>query len=746
MMFDRFAAAIVLFLIIPVCSLAQGTVTGKVTDRLTHEHLTGVYIIYGKGLGTTTRDDGTYSFRADTGNIKIVFQFIGYNTETREIDIANGETIVTDISLETDTHSIDQVVVSADRIEHKLSDLTVSVDVIKSDFLSKSHITDAQELITKTPGIEVLDGQASIRGGSGFSYGVGSRVLALVDGLPLLSADAGSIRWQYLPVENLSQVEIIKGASSVLYGSSALNGIISFRTADASNIPDTRIFTETGIYMRPQNKEWVWWSAPRLFSTLSFSHLRKVGNTDLGITMNLFTDNSYRKYNNEELGKIGFRLKHFDKKIPGLNYGINLNAGLTAKTDFILWKSANEALMQDTSSVSYLHGTYLAADPFISYGKQGLFKHDLRMRIQYSENRFPVKTQNNAQTFSMYTEYQLWYKITDLLNITAGGSETWNKINSNFFGDHNGINLALFTQAEFKPLTRLKLVAGIRAEENILDSKADRLVPVFRTGINWQAAEFTFLRASFGQGYRFPSIAEKYASTSLGSVTIFPNPLVQSESGWSSEAGVKQGIRIGKMTGQADLSIFLSQNKNLIEYIFGLYPEGLGFQASNVEQSRIYGTEFEFFLTRSSGALNTTISGGYTFIYPVEYNSFTHKNTDTWLKYRRKHSAKITISALYKRIEADVSLYARSKILDIDEVFLSPATREQILPGFFDYWTNHNKGYFLMDASIGYLMNRWFSISLVLKNVTNTEYMGRPADIQPPRNLSLRFTGKFLHP
>ncbi|MCK7529808.1 MAG: TonB-dependent receptor plug domain-containing protein [Marinilabiliales bacterium] len=50
-----------------------------------------------------------------------------------------------------------------------------------------------------------------------------------------------SIKWNFLPLENLSQVEIIKGASSVLYGSSALNGVINFRTADASNIPLTHI-------------------------------------------------------------------------------------------------------------------------------------------------------------------------------------------------------------------------------------------------------------------------------------------------------------------------------------------------------------------------------------------------------------------------------------------------------------------------------------------------------------------------
>ena len=90
--------------------------------------------------------------------------------------------------------------VTANRTEQKLSDLVVSVSIIKPELLTKGHITDPQELINKTSGIEVLDGQASIRGGSGFSYGAGSRVLALIDGLPVLAADAGNIKWQFLPL------------------------------------------------------------------------------------------------------------------------------------------------------------------------------------------------------------------------------------------------------------------------------------------------------------------------------------------------------------------------------------------------------------------------------------------------------------------------------------------------------------------------------------------------------------------
>jgi outer membrane cobalamin receptor len=729
---------------------SQTIVKGKVFDNNTLEPLHGVYVIYEKTQGTTTDQYGHFFIKSDINKFNIDFKFIGYKPAVRSINITSNDTIELNVGLDMELQEIGQIVVSANKTEQKVAELTVSMDIIKSGDFLKTHITDAQELINKTPGIEVLDGQASIRGGSGFSYGVGSRVLALIDGLPVLSPDAGSIKWQFLPLENISQIEIIKGASSVLYGSSALNGIINFRTASATNIPNTQFFAETGIYGRPDNKNWIWWDSPRVFSTVSFSHLQKTGKTDLGLGINLLIDNGYRKNNDEKLGRISLRLKHHNQKVKGLVYGLNINSGYTAKRDFILWEDADMgALIQDTSSVSLLHGSFLAVDPFMSFDNNGRFKHDIRIRLQSANNKFPVRDENNSDAFSFYTEYQMYYRLSDFMNITAGVSENYSNVLSNFFGDHKGINLAGFTQLEANPVSRLKLVAGLRIEHNSLDGKNDKIVPIFRTGINWQAADYTFLRASFGQGYRYPSIAEKHASTTLGSVKIFPNPYVQPESGWSSEIGIKQGVLMGKTKGQADLSVFFSQNSDLIEYIFSNYPDPItgvydfGFQATNVEQSRVYGYEIEFILNRTFGGFNTTLSGGYTYIYPVEFNQVTHKNTDTYLKYRRKHSAKISLNTSYKKFDLGLIAYAKSKILSIDDVFLNQLTRESILPGFYGYWLENNTGYFLIDGNLGYSINKVLNLSLAVKNITNTEYMGRPGDIQPQRNFSLRLSGKF---
>jgi len=726
----------------PVKAQTELNVCGTISDIRTGEALAGVYVVYGRQLGTISDENGYFSFSTSERRISVTFQFIGYESVIRELNLTRGDPLRLDIGMEMKLREIDQIVVSADRIEKRVAELSVSMNIVKPSAISQNHISEIQELINKTSGIEVLDGQASIRGGSGFSYGAGSRVLALIDGLPMLSADAGNIKWQYLPLENLAQIEIIKGASSVMYGSSALNGIINFRTADADIIPITQFHSEAGVYGKPRNRNWIWWDSPRVYSSTSFSHLRKEGRTDIAAGGNVFIDEGYRRLNGEKLVRTNLKIKHNSPKIEGLGFGLAINAGYNAKKDFVLWEDAETgALKQSPSTANEYRGTFLTVDPFISYRKTGHFRHDLRLRYQSTLNRLPESEQNNSDAASIYAEYQLWYRLHNIVDLTAGMSENYSVVTSNFFGDHSGFNLAAFTQLEVRPVDRLKAVAGLRLENYSLDGSNDRLVPIARAGLNWQAAEMTFLRASFGQGYRYPSIAEKFAATTIGSIKIIANPKILSESGWSTEAGIKQGILLGKVSGQADFSVFMIQNSNMIEYMFAAYPEGLGFMATNVKQSRVYGLETEALLTRNFGNTIASLSGGYTFMYPVEHDKYTNQNNKKYLKYRRKHAGVLSLDAQMKRITIGFSLFMRSKILDIDEVFkITP-----ILPGFSEYWAGHNRGYATIDGNIGYMINEKFTLSLAVKNLTNTEYMGRPGDIQPQRTWSLRFSGKLAH-
>jgi outer membrane receptor protein involved in Fe transport len=728
-----------------------GIIRGRVFDQQNNEPLPSATIVYGRGQGTTTGPDGTYEIITEAGQVNLSYRYVGYRSVARTVSLGPDDSVILDVGLEYEVAEIDQIVVSAGKMEQRLSELTVSMNIIRPEIIAESHITDPTELLNKTPGIEITDGQAAIRGGSGFSYGAGSRVLVLLDGLPVISADAGHVKWQYLPLENISQIEVIKGAASALYGSSALNGVINFRPARAGATPETRFYVETGIFDRPRQIAWKWWDSPRTFHSSSFSHLQKTGNTELATSIHLLYDEGYRRLNDERLGRMNFNLRHSDRNIEGLSYGANLNAGLTRSVNFLLWENAwDGALRQDESTANQLRGSFITLDPFIRLDRDGRPGHDLRTRFQYSDNSYPTATYNNSTAFSSLGEYRLSYHVLPRIRISSGLFSNFSVIRSEFHGNHQSLNLAGFTQADVTPFDRLRVTGGVRIEFNSLNGLVDGPVPLFRAGANYRLLDYTFLRASFGQGYRYPSIAEKHAATTAGSVRIVPNPSVLPESGWSSEVGIKQGLLTGTVNGQIDLALFYSRNTRMIEYLFGIYPFpgetppfGFGFMATNVENSRVYGGELEINLNRQTGMLNSYLSGGYVFMYPVEFDPKTGRNRDVFLKYRRKHSFKLSLGSSYRRMSAGFSLDISSAVLNIDDVFLNPETRETILPGFYDYWTGRAGSHILVDPRIGYEVNDNLKISLAVKNILNTEYMGRPGDILPHRNFSIRLSGSF---
>ena len=466
----------------------EGVVRGRVFDSETGNGLPGATIVFKQNLGAIAGENGYYSIKTRPGEIILIFSHIGFKPDTRKVNLAENDTIILNVGLGYEAANIEQVVVSAGRVEQRFSDITVSMNVLKPENLSKNHITDAKELINKTSGIEVMDGQASVRGGSGFSYGAGSRVLALIDGLPVLSADAGNIRWQFLPLENISQIEIIKGASSVAYGSSALNGIINFSTADAPDNPQTRFFLESGVFGTPANENWKWWDTPRFFGSVSFSHLRKFGNTDFSLGIHLLNDNGYRKLNENKLGRINFKLKHFSKNIERLNYGLSFNGGSTTKTDFVLWENAETgALKQAESTAIELNGNFLTIDPFISFKSAKNSNHDFRARLQSSDNKFPESDQNNSQALNFYAEYQLGHKFSENFSLISGLSQNLTRVNSAFYGNHRGLNAGAFAQVEMNVADRLRLTSGVRIEQNRLDGEFDKIIPLFRAGANYRA-------------------------------------------------------------------------------------------------------------------------------------------------------------------------------------------------------------------------------------------------------------------
>jgi iron complex outermembrane receptor protein len=466
-------------------------------------------------------------------------------------------------------------------------------------------------------------------------------------------------------------------------------------------------------------------------------------------------------------------LRYRPKKVEGLSFGVNTNFMRQQATDFFLWKNADSgAWMQTSSATKQNYGYRLNVDPFLTYfGKKGN-RHSLRTRYFQCVNRFKNDTNQNNSSESYFGEYQYQKIVNKILTWTAGVSGVYGVSYAKLFGNHTSINGSLYTQFDVKIWKKLSLSLGLRAEYCRVDStqtqsdfsfnfKNDTLKlpirPVLRAGVNYQVAKYTFLRASFGQGYRFPSIAEKYISTDLGGLRIFPNVDLKPEHGWSAELGIKQGVKFLSWNGYIDVAGFWTQYYDMMEFTFGIFVpkdsavdiKWVGFKSMNVGRARITGVDITFTGDGRIWNVPTTVLLGYTYTNPIDLSgdTVTKSTNSNVLKYRYYHSIKGAVEMVFGRFHVGASVLFASKIINIDKAFLGPlipgVPSSEIMPGLKNYWAEHNKGATVLDLRVGFDITETADIGIICKNVFNTEYMSRPGSIMPPRNIAIQCSLSF---
>ncbi len=762
-----------------------GVVKGIVKDKLTNENLPGATLILDKITGTSTDVNGEFTLKTAEGTYTLVCDMMGYTKFSQLITIKANDTVIVTILINADVSGnqlLDEVVVSAGKFEQKLSDITVSMEVIKPELIENKNTTSLDIIMNQVPGVTVADGQASIRGGSGFSYGAGSRVLLLVDEMPMLSADANDIKWNYLPLENLEQVEVIKGAASALFGSSALNGAINLRTAYAKDKPVTKVTVFYGSYDAPQRNSLKWWrGTSQTQKGVNFSHAEKINNWDLVIGGHMYDDDGYRYLETEKRQRINANIRYnFKGKLRGLALGVNTNMMETEGGLFFLWQNADSAYIPQGHDIQKYDNKRFNIDPYINYLFRKGGKISLRTRYFLTDNKNNKGQGARAELY--YSELQYQKRFNNNLNFTAGAVVMEQQVlGDSLYGKHTGINYAGYLQLD-KKFGKLTTSLGLRGEYYKVDTAYTRgyispkinklpFQPVLRAGLNYHLFNFTFLRASFGQGYRFPSIAEKYISTSVSALKVYPNYNLQPERGWSAEIGIKQGFTIGGFKGFLDVAGFWTEYQNMVEFIFDIYGPKTGFFANDVKyagfksqntgRARINGIDVTVTGAGKIGPINVSLLTGYTYTNPIDpnYNS----KTDTLglsgvkiLKYRNRHLFKNDIQLDYKKFSIGFSTRYYSFMENIDRRFVTSILHEYstpstnfddvpstyILPGLKEYREKYHTGIWIHDLRISYRVTKIVKTSFLVNNLFNTEYSARPGDIRPPRMFIMQLAFK----
>jgi len=795
-MFKRILFFICHFILSYTASYAQSVIKGKVADKSSKETLPGV-VVSCANKSAITDVNGNFILQVPSGKQTLSASLIGYTSFSKTIIMNEKDTFKISIGLDVANKALDEVVVSAGKYEQKISEVTVSMEVIKTELLQSKAVTQLDQIMNQVPGVYCTDQQVSIRGGSGFTYGAGSRVAMLVDGMPMMSADAGDIKFNYIPIENMAQMEVIKGASSALYGSSALNGVINMRTKFAGDEPETQVITTTGIYGDPDRASMDWWKQQHqsnpMYQSVTFSHAQKLGNFDLVMGGQIYNDDGYRDSANEQRVRANLNLRYRFKKIPGLIAGVNSTIMSYTGRLFFLWKSADSAFMSRPGALSVYSNQRNNIDPYIAYTSKRGGKHNLRSRYFLTNNTNSAGGQDQSSRAELYyLEYQWQKKFKNNLNLTAGGVGMKQVVLAPYlYGNHFGKNLAGYIQADKRFFNRLTLSGGMRVEHYKVDTAETHggffllnppkklnlpVQPVFRAGLNYQVFEYTFIRASFGQGYRFPSDAEKYINTLVGGLNVYPNASLQPEKGFTSEVGIKQGFKIGNFQGFFDAAYYVSHYYNYIDFVFkydtvGKYAQysqsianlvkDVGFQFQNIGTAYINGVDLSISGTGKIGQVRIDLLSGYTYSNPINPNY--NPKTDTigtvksnLLRYRNKTLVKNDVQLTYKGVSMGWSIRYTSPMQNIDRRFVQNVLYDAgvpdnkytpenfyLLPGLAQYRIEHPGGTWVNDFRIGYQVSKNLKVSFLINNFFNVEFMSRPGLIEPPRTFVFQAAFKF---
>jgi iron complex outermembrane receptor protein/hemoglobin/transferrin/lactoferrin receptor protein len=213
---------------------ARSTLTGVVTTA-DGEPLAGVQVVDpALQRGTTTDSTGRYRLSSlPPGAHTVEFRFVGFQTAVREVDLAPGATQTLDVELKSRVLESEGVTVTGTARARSTLRAPQDVDVMAAEALQTRSSASLGELLQDN-----VDGVSSIQTGSQAGKPVlrglsGNRVVLLKDGVAQEYYQFGV---RHFPTTNASEaerVEVVRGASSILYGSDALGGAINVITKPA---------------------------------------------------------------------------------------------------------------------------------------------------------------------------------------------------------------------------------------------------------------------------------------------------------------------------------------------------------------------------------------------------------------------------------------------------------------------------------------------------------------------------------
>ena len=453
-----------------------------------------------------------------------------------------------------DSVELDQVVVTASYTPKALKDAPVVTRLITLRDIKMVDATNIQDMLTQEiPGLEfgfAMSQETSLNM-SGFG---GNAVLFLVDGERMAGETMDNVDYNRLSLDNIGRIEIVKGASSALYGSNAVGGVVNIISRESlepwtANV-NSRYSTfghewRNGANFSFNTKKWN--------SQTSFQHT-KIDPIDLP-----------KHYSSEEIAMELLKKAQgepYDESV--LNDDTNLSRLYGQKTynvkERLMWRATNRLTLVGRGSYFFrtserdTHDYHFNA---YSAGLKGKYAwstgRNLELSYAYDQydkaNFMPDGTRTYDHDYSnrQHVAHALYHHAFGKNSLILGADYLHDYLSTYQFIDntsHAQDNIDGFAQFDWNITDRLNVVGSVRYDYFSASSKkalTERLAVVYK--FPWM----TF-RANYASGFRAPSLKEMYMHFDMGNMgyMLIGNPELEPEKSHNFNVAIERQHRIRK--------------------------------------------------------------------------------------------------------------------------------------------------------------------------------------------------------